>query len=43
MTVEKPDIILLMETKNSAAKLKQVQQILSFSHSYIVDPVGLAG
>ncbi|XP_071722041.1 uncharacterized protein [Rutidosis leptorrhynchoides] len=42
MTVEKPDIILLMETKNSAAKMKQVQRILTFSQSYILDPVGLA-
>lgn len=40
---EKPNVVFLMETKNSEAKVHQIQRYLHFLNSYILNPVGIAG
>ncbi|XP_039158851.1 uncharacterized protein LOC108959574 [Eucalyptus grandis] len=40
---EKPNLVFLMETKNSAVKLTDIQRRLHFTNAYVINPVGLAG
>lgn len=43
VTQERPNLVFIMETKNSEQKVLRIKRRLKFQNSYIVNPEGIAG